>query len=201
VRCSSNCIAAMARTTALRRSKDDLAAANPATPLLTLRAGPPSPCVSSRIAATMSCAVGSITSAAPNCRASLRRSGATRFAALQLDPSQRAPGRAGAAGDGGPGDEGERVGQRHQRRHRHLHVLRVAAVTAGAVDHRSLEAHLRPARAAVLAVPAAVVMVVHHAFADPGFLVGDGGAHCRDDAAGLVTGDHAGRPLDATRGI
>jgi hypothetical protein len=25
-----------------------------------------------------------------------------RFAALQLDPSQRAPGRAGAAGDGGP---------------------------------------------------------------------------------------------------
>jgi len=35
VRCSSNCIAAMARTTALRRSKDDLAAANPATPLLT----------------------------------------------------------------------------------------------------------------------------------------------------------------------
>jgi len=35
LRCSSNCIAAMARTTALRRSKDDLAAANPATPLLT----------------------------------------------------------------------------------------------------------------------------------------------------------------------
>ena len=35
MRCSSNCIAAMARTTALRRSKDDLAAANPATPLLT----------------------------------------------------------------------------------------------------------------------------------------------------------------------
>jgi hypothetical protein len=30
VRCSSNCIAAMARTTALRRSKDDPAAANPA---------------------------------------------------------------------------------------------------------------------------------------------------------------------------
>jgi len=42
-------------------------------------------------------------------------------------------------------------------------------------------------------------MVVHHALADPGFLVGDGGAHCRDDAAGLVTGNHAGRPLDATR--
>src|SRR5215470_8508066 len=36
----------------------------------------PSPCVSSAIAATMSCAAGSITSAAPNCRASLRRSGA-----------------------------------------------------------------------------------------------------------------------------
>jgi hypothetical protein len=42
-------------------------------------------------------------------------------------------------------------------------------------------------------------MVVHHALADPGLLVGDGGAHCRDDAAGLVTGDHAGRPLDTTR--
>src|SRR5262249_8610158 len=122
-----------------------------------------------------------------------------RFTALQLDPSQRAPGRAGAAGDGGPGDEGERVRQWYQRRHRHLHVLRVAAVTAGAVNHRSLEAHLRPARVAVLAVAAAVVMVVHYALADPAFLVGDGGAHCRDDAAGLVTGDHAGRPLDATR--
>src|SRR5262249_21908674 len=44
-----------------------------------------------------------------------------------------------------------------------------------------------------------VVMVVHHALADPGFPVGDGGAHCRDHAAGLVTGDHAGRALDATR--
>ena len=53
----------------------------------------------------------------------------------------------------------------------------MAAVTAGAVDHRSLEAHLRPARAAVLAVAAAVVMVVHQALADPSFLVGDGGAH------------------------
>src|SRR4029077_3865891 len=72
-------------------------------------------------------------------------------------------------------------------------------MTAGAVDYRSLEAHLRPARTAVLAVAAAIVMVVHHALADPGFLVGDGGAHCRDDAAGLVTGNHAGRPLDATR--
>jgi hypothetical protein len=41
-------------------------------------------------------------------------------------------------------------------------------------------------------------MVVHHALADPGFPVGDGAAHCRDHAAGLVTGDHAGRPLDAT---
>src|SRR5262249_16784747 len=95
--------------------------------------------------------------------------------------------------------EGDRVRQGPHGRHRHLHVLRVAAVTAGAVDHRSLQAHLRPARAAVLAVTAAVVMVVHHALADPGFLVGDSGAHCRDDAAGLVTRDHAGRPLDATR--
>src|SRR5262249_16661428 len=78
-------------------------------------------------------------------------------------------------------------------------VLRVAAMTAGAVDHRSLEAHLRPAGAAVLAVAAAVVMVVHHALADPRFPVGDGAAHRRDHAAGLVTGDHAGGPLDAAR--
>src|SRR5205807_1368285 len=75
----------------------------------------------------------------------------------------------------------------------------VAAMTAGAVDHRSLEAHLRPARAAVLAVAATVVMVIHHALADPGFLASDGDSHCRNDAAGLVTGDHAGRPLDAAR--
>src|SRR5262249_17931351 len=84
-------------------------------------------------------------------------------------------------------------------RHRHLHVSCVAAVTAGAVDHRSLEAHLRPARAAVLAGAAAVVMVVHHALADAGVGVGDGGAHRPDHAAGLGTGDHARRALDATR--
>src|SRR3984893_4992360 len=61
-------------------------------------------------------------------------------------------------------------------------------MTAGAVDHRSLEAHLRPARTAVLSVAAAIVMVVHHALADPGFLVGDGGAHCRDDATRIGRG-------------
>jgi hypothetical protein len=49
----------------------------------------------------------------------------------------------------------------------------------------------------VLAVAAAVIVVVHHALADPGLLLGDTGAHRRDDAAGLVAGDHTGLPLDA----
>jgi len=49
----------------------------------------------------------------------------------------------------------------------------------------------------VLAVAAAVIVVVHHALADPGLLLGDARAHRRDDAAGLVAGDHPGLPLDA----
>ena len=72
-------------------------------------------------------------------------------------------------------------------------------MAARAVDHRALQAHLRPARTAVLAGAAAVVVVVHHALADPGLLLADARAHRRDDAAGLVPGDHAGLPLDAAR--
>jgi hypothetical protein len=49
----------------------------------------------------------------------------------------------------------------------------------------------------VLAVAAAVVVVVHDALTDPGFLLADAGAHRGDHAAGLVTGDHPGLSLDA----
>src|SRR5687768_3568487 len=67
------------------------------------------------------------------------------------------------------------------------------------VDHGSREAHLCPARPAMLAVAAAVVVMVHHALADPGLLVGDTGAHRGDDATGLVASNHAGLSLDAAR--
>src|SRR5207249_3617650 len=162
-----------------------------------------------------------MTSCAPNAWASLRRSGATSMAMTRAPmttancvtdkPTGPWPkmasvsppcrlirfSRAGTAGDRRAGDEGERVRQRYQCRHRHLHVFRVAAVAARAEDHRAREAHLRPPRPAMLAGAAAVVVVVHHALADPGLPLGDPGAHRCDDAAGLVAGDHAGLPLDA----
>jgi hypothetical protein len=50
----------------------------------------------------------------------------------------------------------------------------------------------------VLAIAAAVVVVIHHALADAGLLLGDAGAHRRDDPARLVAGDHSGLPLDAS---
>src|SRR5262249_2509079 len=77
-----------------------------------------------------------------------------------------------------------------------LHVLRVTAVATRAIDHRPRQAHLRPARPAVLALAAALVVVVHHPLADPRFLLGDGRAERGDHAAGLVTGDHPGLGLD-----
>src|SRR5262249_13972650 len=119
-----------------------------------------------------------------------------RLAALQIDPLQGTPGRPGAARDRRTGDERERIGQRHQRRDRYLHVPRVTAVAAGAEDDGALETHLRPSRPAVLAGAAAVVVMVHDALADARFLLGDARADGGHDAAGLVAGDHAGRPSD-----
>jgi hypothetical protein len=49
----------------------------------------------------------------------------------------------------------------------------------------------------VLAGAAAVVVVVHHALADLGFLVGHAGADRGDDATGLMAGDHPRLPSDA----
>src|SRR6516162_6714688 len=66
-----------------------------------------------------------------------------------------------------------------------------------AIDYRALQTHLRPARATMLAGAAAVIVVIHHALADPGLLLADARAHCRDDAAGLAPGDDPGLPLDA----
>lgn len=73
------------------------------------------------------------------------------------------------------------------------------AVAARAIDHRAFQANLCPARAAVLTGATAVVVVVHHALADPGLLLADARTHRRDAAAGLVSGDHPGLPLNAAR--
>src|SRR5437764_10771512 len=56
-------------------------------------------------------------------------------------------------------------------------------------QHRLLLAELRPARAAVVAHGAALVMVHHDALADLRLRLADPGADRRDDAAGLVPGD------------
>src|SRR5437660_126929 len=70
-----------------------------------------------------------------------------------------------------------------------------------AVDqHRLLLAQLRPARAAVVAHGATLVMVHHDALADLRLGGADPGADRGDDAAGLVPGDHRlsrrGQPAD-----
>src|SRR5207248_149861 len=59
-----------------------------------------------------------------------------------------------------------------------------------AIDqHRLLLAELRPARAAVVAHRAALVMVDHDALANLGLRLADPGADRGNDAAGLVPGD------------
>src|SRR5438046_9171840 len=71
----------------------------------------------------------------------------------------------------------------------------MAAVTGDAVHRDALAAKLRPAAAAVLAAPAALVVVIHHALADQSGV--DAGADGMDDAARLVAGDH--RPAAAAQ--
>src|SRR5947209_13188440 len=71
----------------------------------------------------------------------------------------------------------------------------MAAVTGDAVYRDALAAKLRPAAAAVLAAPAALVVVIHHALADQSGV--DAGADGMDDAAPLVAGDH--RPAAAAQ--
>ena len=72
------------------------------------------------------------------------------------------------------------------------------AVAAGTKHHRSLQAHLRPTGQAVLAATAALIVVVHHSLADPGFVGCHARTHGHDRAAGLVPGnDWFGAALEA----
>src|SRR3982074_2416943 len=59
---------------------------------------------------------------------------------------------------------------------------------------RDLLAELLPAGAAVVALGAALIMMHHHALADPRFLRIDGRADRDHDAAGSVPGDHGTVP-------
>src|SRR5262249_41178063 len=111
-----------------------------------------------------------------------------RIAARDVEASQRAVGRAGAARPRRASLEAERVGQRDAGERRRLHEVCVATVTGDAVHRDALAAELRPAAAAVLAAPAALVVVIHHALADQSWV--DAGADGMDDAARLVAGDH-----------
>jgi hypothetical protein len=79
--------------------------------------------------------------------------------------------------------------RRHQRARRDLHVVGVRAVGGHAIDQETRPAELRPADAAVLADPAAAIVVVHHAHADLGLGFGDARPDRGDHAAGLVAGD------------
>ncbi len=73
------------------------------------------------------------------------------------------------------------------------------AVIAEAIDDRAVQAHLRPACAAVLAGATAVIVMIHHPLADPALVLADARTHRCDDAAGLVSGNHAGLLPDAAR--
>ena len=113
-----------------------------------------------------------------------------RVVARNVQPAQRAIGGPGAAGDRRAGGKGQLVVQRHQGEGRHLQIARMPAMGIVAVDeHRLFLAQLRPARAAMLAHRAALVMVHHDALADPRHLLADLGADRRDDAARLVPAD------------
>src|SRR6516165_7368675 len=113
-----------------------------------------------------------------------------RVVAGNLQPAQGAIGGPGAAGDRRSGREGQLVGQRHQGEGRHVQIARVPAMGVVAVyQDRLFLAQLRPARAAVVAHRAALVVVHHDALTVAGHLVADPGADRRDDAARLVPGD------------
>src|SRR6266850_1744966 len=122
-------------------------------------------------------------------------------AARDVQPLQRAVRGAGAAGDRRAFLEGKRVREGHEREGRHGHVRRVAAVAGHAVDDDALAAELSPADAAMLAAPAALVVVDHYALAGRCVGFADAGAAGGDDAAGLVAGhDRAARAAEAQRG-
>src|SRR3989475_11204748 len=65
----------------------------------------------------------------------------------------------------------------------------MAAVARHAVDDDALPAELRPADATVLAPPASLVVMDHHALADRRVRFADAGPALGDDATRLVAGD------------
>src|SRR5882724_13542656 len=75
------------------------------------------------------------------------------------------------------------------------------AVSGGAIDFlHAFHAKLHPAGRAMFAHAAAAVVVLHHAHADLGLVLGNAGAYCNHDAAGLVAGnDRAGELAEAQR--
>src|SRR5438034_10198741 len=64
-----------------------------------------------------------------------------------------------------------------------------SAVARHAIDDDAVRTELRPADAAVLAAPAALVVVVHHARPRRRLVLRDAGPARGDDAARLVAGD------------
>src|ERR1700733_11946836 len=114
-----------------------------------------------------------------------------RVVARQPHPPQRAVRRAGATGDRCTGGEADLVRQRHQRIGRHPQIPRVATVRVAAVDlHRHFLAELLPAGAALVALRAALVVMHHHALADPRFLLRHAGTDRGHYAARFVAGNH-----------
>src|SRR5262249_5779478 len=92
------------------------------------------------------------------------------------------------------------VGQGNERECRDGHVGGMAAVPRHAVDHDAPTAELSPADAAVLAAPAALVVMDHHALARRRIGLGDAGAARGDHAAGLVArDDRSARAAEAQR--
>src|SRR5262249_30241856 len=85
-------------------------------------------------------------------------------------------------------------------RDRHLHVFRMRTVAVRTEYRGAVEAHLRPAGAAVLAGAAAGVVMVHHALPDARLLLGNARAERDHHAAGLVPGDHGLRAARKARG-
>jgi len=94
------------------------------------------------------------------------------------------------AGDRGACRKRQFVRQRHQRVGGHLEILRVAAMGVVAIDlDRHLLAELLPSGAAMVALGAALIVMHHHALADPRLLRVD---RCADR-------DHYGRRVHARR--
>src|SRR4030095_7527899 len=112
-----------------------------------------------------------------------------RVAARHVEALERAVRRAGSARDGSPRREADRVGQGDERVGRYADDGGVAAVARHAVHDDALTAELGPADAAVLAPPAALVVMDHHALAGGRVRFGGPRPAIGDDATRLVARD------------